>query len=50
MRIFARKLEIGKAKHVCELIQIKAGKWQGIDQFKEKCFLERRGNKVDQVG
>lgn len=36
MRIFAGSLEVGKAKQACEITSIKVGKWQGINQLKEK--------------
>ena len=38
MRIFAGSLEVGKAKQACEITSIKVGKWQGINQLKEKMF------------
>ena len=38
MRIFAGSLEVGKAKQACETTSIKVGKWQGINQLKEKMF------------
>lgn len=42
MRIFGKKLEIGKAKQAYEITCIKARKWQGIDQFKENMRLREK--------
>lgn len=38
MRIFVGRLEVGKAKQASEITSIKVGKWQGINQLKEKMF------------